>query len=130
MRTLASEDTRKAKLFTAWISYLNNLHAQFQDETFEEFYEGMATVSELSKDRIGLRLEDDRTLRHISIVPEISAQSCRLDQIYVVLGRRGAKWWPLDVISIGSVLGGRLDKAHISYNPLHVNMMAQSSFAH
>lgn len=116
-RTFATEDERKTKLFESWIFYLTAIHRQFVG-AFEEIYEGLVTVSDLSKNRIGFHLEDGRKLRHIPISPDINANTCRLDCMYVVLGRKKDRWWPLDVISIGSIIGSEPEGLHMTINPL------------
>jgi hypothetical protein len=129
-RTFESENIRKTKLFDAWIEYLRTIHSEFGEVASEEIYEGLATVSDLSRNRIGFHLDDDRKLRHIPIAPAISEQSCRLDTMFVTLGLREGRWWPLDVISIGSVIFGRRNEGHITYNPLYVNGMSNSTSLH
>ena len=129
-RTFASEDKRKTKLFEGWIEYLTKIHFQFEENEFEEIYEGVAVVSDLSKSRIGFHLENGKKIRHIPISQEISCDSSRLDSMYIVLGLKNGKWWPLDVISIGSIIPGKPDIGHITYNPLYMNHMSQSHSKH
>ncbi|MBX3021427.1 MAG: hypothetical protein KF799_07080 [Bdellovibrionales bacterium] len=119
-RTLTSEDNRKTVLFDAWIAYLMKVHLEFDDSQIDEIYEGTAVISDLTKNTIGFHLEDGRKLRHVPIDPDISKHSCRLDMMYVILGRRNNRWWPLDVLSIGSTLLGKQSAAHITYNPLYI----------
>lgn len=119
-RTLKTEDVRKNKLFEAWIKYLTAVHEKFKLDNFEEIYEGIATVSEISKNRVGLHLRDERKLRHIPISTEIGNYSCRLDSMYVVLGLLEDRWHVIDVISIGSICGTQLNEVHLTFNPLYV----------
>ncbi len=118
-RTFASEDLRKEGLFDSWIEYLRNYHSQNIEHGFEEFYEGTAVVSGLSKNRMDLHLDDGRKLRNIPISPAIRRNSARLDMIFIVLGFSQGNWWPLDVISIGSIVGEQIG-AHVTFNPLHL----------
>ena len=114
-KTFANEDSRKNKLFEAWNKHLQNIHHQFPQNSFNEVYEGIVTVSELSKSYLGVHLDDGRKLLHIQIDPHVSAHSSCLDLIYIVLGKRNEKWWPLEVVSIGSTLGEK--EAHLTFNP-------------
>jgi hypothetical protein len=122
-RTFATEDDRKTELFKAWIEYLSSLHSPTDDDKFEEIFEGLATVSDLSKNRLGLHLEDGRKLRHIHITPEIGRQSCRLDSMYLALGLRDGQWRALNIISVASLIFGNPQKVHITFNPLYVDAM-------
>lgn len=116
-RTYASEDDRKTKLFESWNAHLKKIHEQFSDHNFEQLYEGTATVSELSTNFMGLHLDDGRKLRYISISPEIKEHSSRLDLIYLLIGQRDGRWWPLEVTSIGSVVEYMSGKVHFTFNP-------------
>jgi hypothetical protein len=121
-RTFESEDKRKGQLFSLWIEYLRVVHRQFGEYEFEDVYEGVATVSDLSKNRIGFCLADGRKLRNIPITPQISQRTSRLDHMYIVIGLSNGKWWPLDVISIGSIVGdcnleGGGKGVHMTFNP-------------
>jgi hypothetical protein len=129
-RTFKSEDARKNKLFEAWIAHLTEFHSRFKGDEFDEIYEGIAVVSDLSKNRIGLDLDDGRKIRDVPISPQVSSESCRLDSMYVVLGLKDGKWWTLDVISIGSVLNCKKGGAHVTFNPLYVNPSHRQNLAH
>lgn len=127
-RPFENEDKRKEQLFSAWIEYLRVVHkqmAQFGDREFEDLYEGVATVADLSKNRIGFNLADGRKVRHIPITPQISQRTSHLDHMYIAIGLSNGKWWPLDVISIGSIIGdcnvqGGGKGVHMTFNPLYV----------
>ncbi len=118
-RTFASEDERKNKLFECWITYLKGVHTKTNLEKFDEIYEGLAYISDLSKNRLGLHLDDGRKLRHIPISQEISELSVRLDAVYIILGKISDKWCPLDIISIGSTIELEPAQFHMTLNPLY-----------
>lgn len=117
-RTLMSENTRKEQLFSALNEYLQKSYPQLSQIYLEEVYEGMATVSGLSKNRINLYLENGRKIKDIPIDSQISVLSSRLDLMYVFLGRNRGKWWLLEVVSIGSVIGDNMSEAHVTFNPI------------
>ncbi len=124
-RTFSSEDERKTRAFAAWNEYLDEAPPTSDIQAYDEIYEGMGLVSDLSKFRIGFHLEDGRKLRHIPVSFKISENSARLDYIYIVLGRRKTAWRVLDVISIGTLIPGKGGGAHITVNPLLMNSESQ-----
>lgn len=125
-RTLKDEDTRKTKLFEAWMNHFQNTNAEICEMEFEEIYEDMTTISDLTKDRISFHLNDGRKLPPIPITRQISENSYPTDLMFVILGRQKNKWWILDVISVGSMLPGQThDNIHMSFNPIHVEAMAE-----
>lgn len=129
--TFAKEDARKNKLFEEWIKHLRAVYAKFQQKDFQKFYEGMAKFSELGENRFDLVLDGGKKIKALEVTPEICAHSRAEDSMYIMIGRRGDKYWPLDVISVGTLLGGTPCKMHVTYNPLYVNpLMAPSQFAH
>lgn len=115
-RTFFSEDARKTQLFEEWNAYLRDGLPHFAGTGFDEIYEGTAVVSEVSKNFIGLHLNDGRKLRNVPINPGISLQSVCLDVMMIVLGKRGGKWWPLHLVSVGSKISAK--EFHITVNPL------------
>ena len=107
-RTFASESERKEKLFAAW----DDLLAQYHKESlaYDEVYEGLALVSHVAKNIIHLHLESGEIIKNLWVGPHVCEHISRMDDLYIVLGKRGAKWWPLEVLSIASPLnpdGGR-----------------------
>lgn len=126
MRTFATEDKRKTKLFDAWIAYLVETHAGFgdlDDCNFEAKYEGIVDIVRISKKNMDLKLEDGRTLRHISINQKIFETSLKSDSMYVILGLLEGKWRVLDIISIGSIINPKKGEVHFTFNPVHVDMI-------
>ena len=122
MRTFFTEDKRKDQLFLAWIEYLKELHAQFEGIEFDDFYEGTATISAVHENYMNLDLDDKRKLKGIPISSQVSKHSLPKDMAYVVLGRIKEKWFPLDVISIGTLIRTRkndLHEFHLSVNPIY-----------
>lgn len=126
-RTFASEDERKTKLFDAWNSLLFEAWQRDPNEEFEEVYEGPATVSEISKNFIGLHLDDGRKLRDVVVNEPITRQSMRLDVMIIVLGKKQDKWWPLQLMSVGSVISRR--EFHVTINPLLIAAAARDGVA-
>ena len=118
--SFATEDERKDKLFHYWNKHLDENQVCNCPDQYDEFYEGMAMISEISKNSISLQLDDGTKVRFIFVTPEIKANSRRLDAMYLALGKRDGKWKILDVISIGSILDISTPKAkaHLSMNPL------------
>ncbi len=129
-RTFATEDQRKTMLFQKWINYLKQLCFRFEGIEFDDIYEGMATVTDLSKSRMGLHLQDGRKIKHVSITPQIGLFSLHLDLMFIVLGLKDGKWWPIDVISIGSIISGKPEGAHITMNPMYVMNSPDSELVH
>lgn len=119
-KTFETENGRKDSFFEAWNNELIDRADRPDAKALEEIFEGLVTVSDLSRNRFGLRLDDGRKIDHVSLSPEVGRQVYRDDQIYVVLGRKKDKWWILDVISIGSFLGEGKSGFHLTLNPLLV----------
>ncbi len=120
-RTFPSEHSRKDQLFAAWIEYLHQVHAKFEIGRFDEIYEGLATVSDLTPNRMRLNLHEGTKVRDISIQPKISYHTQRQDVVFIVIGLHKGIWWPLDVISIGSFVSSKGDEVHITFNPIYHN---------
>jgi hypothetical protein len=121
-RTVLSENKRKDSLFEAWIEYLDKTHFELYGQRVIELFEGMASVSELSKTRMTLRLEDGRRIRKIPITPKIATYLFPGDSIYLALGRRELQWRVMDVISIGSLISGsESGEFHFSINPEYIS---------
>jgi hypothetical protein len=122
-RTFENEDNRKNLLFEAWNEYSQEILGRPELKFFDEIYEGVGTVSDLSVNRIGFHLEDGRKIRHVQISSLISQHSVRMDQLYMILGRQNEKWWVLEIISMGSCFfekDARM-RLHFTVNPLLVN---------
>ncbi len=126
-RTFASEDKRKDQLFKAWNEYLRNVHVRASQIDFEEVYEGSAFVSGVTKNTLSLRLENGQKLRHLGINPEISAHSARLDGVFMTLGLAQGKWWPLNVVSIFSLVNYERGEVHVTLNPVTISAVAQAA---
>lgn len=117
-RTFEAENIRKDELFAAWIKYFYELHSKPGFNRFDEIYEGFVTISDLSQNRMSFVLDDKRKIHQIPITLQISEKTCQSDAMCVVLGRKKSQWWPLDVISIGSVIPGGTTGIHLTINPL------------
>lgn len=125
LRTFASEDDRKTKLFAAWTEYLCQMHTRYQYENgdpwnFEVIYEGSAHIQSKSKNQLNLHLESGERIRYLDVTTQISRLSCPMDMVFVVMGKHQEKWWPLDIISIGSFLDFKRDQFqnfHLTFNP-------------
>ena len=94
MRTFATEDDRKAKLFDAWIHYLSEIHNRLVGCDLDKKYEGAADISRISRQSMDLKLEDGRKLRNIPITPQIFEKSLKCDSMYVILGQHERQWLP------------------------------------
>jgi hypothetical protein len=129
--TFSTEDSRKDRLFIAWNNHLNGVHNYLGRIRFEEIYEGSATVLGFSEKTLGLELEDGRKIHDLSISREISENSRQKDLMFVILGFRAGKWWPLDLISIASILNednGKPEKEiHYSIDPRFSKAMANKT---
>lgn len=118
-RTLLSENTRKENLFEAWAKYLEKCKIALERKRMIEEFEGLATISNLSKTRMDLNLEDGRKIRGVPITSKISTHTHWEDTMYVIIGRYELEWRVRDVISIGSLLAkaGSQGEFHLTINP-------------
>ncbi len=124
-KTFEEENSRKEKLFEAWQHYLNEVFEAMPDQIgFEDIYEGLGTVTALKENTIFLDLEDGRKLFHISVSQKIVQNSRCEDLMFMTLGRKDSKWYTLNIISIGSLIGKLSNEIHMSINP---KLMAESS---
>ncbi len=115
-----AEDQRKTLLFNAWNSFFENSRLQAcTKQHFEEFYEGLAHVTDVTKNSMMVRLEEASTVCRFRITEQISDHSKAEDLIYLVAGRLGGKWLPLDIISVGTLIPGKESGFHLTINPLH-----------
>lgn len=121
-RTFASEDKRKTKLFEAWNEYLQTNPLPIErGGKFEELFEGIVKVSDISPNFLNIQLEDECKVEPLPINIKISFHSLRHDEMYMVLGlTKDKKWWPLDITSIGSIFDQNHNnaKVHMTVNPL------------
>ncbi len=123
-KTFQSEDTRKDKLFDAWNGYLSEVidpkfNLLVKDPTqFDRTYEGLVTITRMTPIYMNLKLETGEKINQVPISEEIMESSDLEDTMYMVLGKKENKWWPLDLISIGSIFAK--DRVHLSFNPLIV----------
>lgn len=129
-RTFLSENERKNKLFESWNEYLDKLQSHFIGKQSEGFYEGSATISEVTINTFGVYLEDGTSIRHIPINSTISKSTCSLDSLYIALIKIESKWWPLEIISIGSFLNYHAlvskKEVHFSVNPRLMEEVGES----
>lgn len=129
-RTFASEDKRKNKLFEAWNGYLQATPISLnQKDNFDELFEGIVTVTDVSANYLSVHLEDESNVHKIPINIKISFHSLRHDEMFMVLGlTKEGKWWPLDVTSIGSAFDHRHNtcNSHVTINPLLMEAFSKS----
>lgn len=127
-KTFEEENSRKEKLFEAWQHYLNEFFEAMPDQIgFDDIYEGLGTVTALKENTINLDLEDGRKLFHISVSPKIAQNSRCEDLMFMTLGRKDNKWYALNVISIGSLIGKLNNEIHMSINPKLVGESSQQN---
>ena len=118
-----AEDDRKTLLFDAWNSFFENKQLQtFPKQDFDQFYEGLAQVSEVTTNSMTIRLQEAVCVSKFQITEQISKQTRAEDLIYIVIGRRGQKWLPLDLVSVGTLIPGKGNEAgfHLTINPLYM----------
>jgi hypothetical protein len=124
-KNVSNEIERKEKLFDALNRYFEDNDEKLSQIFFEEVYDGLATVSDLSKNHIGFELENGKKLKQIPITPQISELSACDDLMYVLLGRNRGKWWLLDVMSIGSLMNANMSEAHLTFNPQYMGSFSE-----
>ncbi len=113
-------DSRKDQLFRAWIEYLTQIHSQFEGIQFDDGYEGLAEVTEISENFINLKLDNKKKIKGLRITSEIKKHLTPEDTLYIVLGRLNGTWWPIHLVSVGTILGevNGQSQFHMTINPL------------
>jgi len=116
-RTFSSEDVRKDKLFDSWNEYLDCLQKNMDFGNCDETICDIAVVKEVFETEIVLRFEEThKTLK--LFVPALVLKHCeKLDNINLTVARKGETWWPIDLITIGSIVQGKKSGIHFSVNP-------------
>lgn len=115
-----SEDERKTKLFDGWNAHLDRFHQDHQGQDFRTTFEGMASVTEVTSERLHLELEDGRRIRGLIITPEVARYTKSGDRLYLVLGWMNQRWWVLNVVSVGSLREVDPAEFHLTFNPLYM----------
>jgi hypothetical protein len=121
-KSFANEDNRKTKLFYAWNNYLRIVRVKFQLETkeaqcFDEIWEGLSNVANISENSLELTFEDKSKIKNLSVNPQVINLSYKGDTIYLIAGRLGKDWWPLEVVSVGSIINEAQGGFHFTINP-------------
>jgi hypothetical protein len=134
MRTFASEDQRKDKLFVAWIEYLDSVWDKVEaDDTavlqFERTFEGLATVTGVNGDYLNLELETLEKIKRLPVSSEVCEHQRVGDILYLTLGISKGVYWPFDVTSIGSMVPAPDNKTglHLTINPLVLAHQSEAS---
>lgn len=121
MKTYATEDKRKDKLFKAWIDHLYATYANFgKEEEFDDIYEGLVKIQNMTASSMNIELEDGRKIKGLPITKDIFDNLLKDDTLYMTIGRKKSQWLPLEVTSIASFVNKKNGMFHFSVNPLMV----------
>ena len=124
-RTFKTEDNRKDNIFAAWLRYSQVLDEKFgvaigEDHLFEEIFEGLADITELTRETISFKLDNGQKIKDLSIPESITQHLCPKDAIYVCLGKTDNEWWLLDIVSVGSFVNAKKGEFHLTLNPIYI----------